>query len=127
MFHTIEVTVTFESEEYRGCSADGEIVVTLRALKTASLPFKVNIWPVELPYYVRERNHARANVDFSANPVVIIFYPGETLKSGRIVLFQSDQERGVALKRFYMKLKPLQNRVNVIVGQQQNSIATITC
>ena len=129
MFLTIDVTVSFESEEYKGCSiTDGGIVVTVIASRSASFPFTVIIWPVELPSDVYISNRARANVDFSNNPVIIKFNPGKTLRSGRVGLFISSLDKGTAFKLFELKLSiPANNKLTVNVGQQQKPIAAITC
>ena len=119
------MTVEFAmGKGYTGCpNTDGVVVVSLNASKAASSQFIVTILPTEMPHKYGELPSARAKKDFSRDPVVVIFDPGDTMKSGNVTLPSNPK---TAILFFALQLSLPANNVTVKV-MDKIAIATITC
>ena len=71
----------FNASSYTGAEADGVLAVTVVTTGVSSLPFNVTITPSELAVV-----SARKLFDYSNDPIVVTFNPGETEQTVLVVI-----------------------------------------
>ena len=127
-YFIVEVTVEFTMKKgYKGCSTtDGVVVVSLSASKAASSQFIVTILPTELPDEYGESHRAKKDKDFSSSPVVVMFDPGDTMKSGNVTLL-SNPKTARLLFELQLSLPTYQSNNVTVNIMEEIATATIMC
>ena len=120
VFSYIDITVAFDSREYSGAEADGVISVTVVATETASIPYTVIIIPSE-----SDPRSAREGIDYSNEPVEVIFNPGETEKTVDIIISPDCLREGSEFFNLSLSLPIGASNLEVFLGDPSEVAAEI--